>query len=494
MNHSRFLILLCLISTSLLIPTMIGCSSSTGSSGGGGAASVGGSTSSGGKNTTGGSGGGSGGVIGSEGKSTVVESGGSGGSGTVTGVQTSTGGGPGGGATGSGGKTGTGGSTGAGGVTSAGGSATGGSAAGGSAAGGSAPGGSSAGPGCSAAEAAYLDPVPPRPFKVSSPLWKGRLKTQLTVWLPHVIAKLSDVNLPEGGIQNFVEAGKKLAGQPAAGHVPSSAPWSNAYVHNAVEAMSEALMVDPEGDADIIAAQAKMKTTLEDWIPKLLSAQEKDGYLQTYLTLGGLTHFNGNRGLHEGYTGGYFLEAAMAHYLMTNRSDKRLYEAAKRLANLWESSLGPSPKKTWWESHEQMEQALTRFARFVSAEEGAGAGDKYARLAKFLLDSRSSGGGGGSYDQSDKPPLQQTKAEGHAVRAAYLYSAMADVAMTTNSPDYLTAVDKIWDDLVNRNMYVNGCIGSGETPEGFGADYSLPNNSYCESCSSSGMLSFSSAT
>jgi DUF1680 family protein len=414
-------------------------------------------------------------VTGSGGQGTIVGSGGSGGSGTVTGGQTSTGGGPSGGATGSGGKTGTGGSTGAGGVTSAGGSAA---------------GGSSAGPGCSTAEAAYLDPVPPRPFKVSSPLWKARLKAQLTVWLPHVIAKLSDVNVAEGGIQNFVEAGKKLAGQPAAGHVPSSAPWSNAYVHNAVEAMSEALMVDPEGDADIIAAQAKMKTMLEDWIPKILSAQEKDGYLQTYLTLGSLPHWNGNRGLHEGYTGGYFLEAAMAHYLMTNRTDKRLYEAAKKLADLWESSLGPSPKKTWWESHEQMEQALTRFARFVSAEEGAGAGDKYARLAKFLLDSRSSGGGGGSYDQSDKPPLQQTKAEGHAVRAAYLYSAMADVAMTTNSPDYLTAVDKIWDDLVNRNMYVNGCIGSGETAEGFGADYSLPNNSYCESCSSSGMLFF----
>jgi uncharacterized protein len=349
------------------------------------------------------------------------------------------------------------------------------------------------GPGCSATESTYLDPVPPRPFKVSSPLWKARLKKQLTVWLPHVLDKLSDVNVAEGGIQNFVEAGKKLSGQAAKGHVPSNMPWSNAYVLNAVEAMSEALMVDPGGDADIIAAQAKFKSKLEDWIPKILSAQEKDGYLQTYLTLGGLPHFNGNRGLHEGYVGGYFLEAAMAHYLMTDRTDKRLYDAAKKLADLWESSLGPSPKKTWWESHQEMEQALTRFARFVSAEEGAGAGDKYARLAKFLLDVRGSGGGGGVYDLSDKPPLQQTKAEGHAVRAAYQYAAMADVAMTAKSPEYLTAVDKIWDDVVNRNMYVNGCIGSGASDaasEGFGPDYSLPNTSYCESCSSSGMLFF----
>jgi uncharacterized protein len=475
-----------------------GCSSSSPSDNGGsgGATSPGGTTSSGGKTTTNGSGGsgaesgsggktatgGSGGSGGSGavtgGKTATGGSGGSGGSGAVTGGQTSTGGGPGGGATGSGGSAGIGGSSNTGGATGIAGSSA---------------GGSDGGPGCSTAEATYLDPVPPRPFKVSSPLWKARLKKQLTVWLPHVIDKLSDVNVAEGGIQNFVEAGKKLSGQTAKGHVPSSAPWSNGYVLNAVEAMSEALMVDPEGDADIIAAQTKMKSKLEDWIPKILSAQEKDGYLQTYLTLGGLPHFNGNRGLHEGYVGGYLLEAAIAHYLMTNRTDKRLYEAAKKLADLWESSLGPSPKKTWWESHQEMEQALTRFARFVSAEEGAGAGDKYIRLAKFLLDVRASGGGGGVYDLSDKPPLQQTKAEGHAVRAAYQYAAMADVAMTAKSPEYLTAVDKIWDDVVNRNMYVNGCIGSGAADaamEGFGPDYSLPNKSYCESCSSSGMLFF----
>jgi DUF1680 family protein len=453
------------------------------SDGSGGAKGSGGVVGSGGQATSDGSGGakGSGGAAGSGGQATSDGSGGAKSSGGVTsfGGQPRTGGTIGGATgsagSGSGGAIGTGGRTGVGGQTVIGGSAAGGNAG---------------GPGCSAVETTYLDPVPPRPFKVSSPLWKARLKKQLTVWLPHVVAKLSDVNLPEGGIQNFVEAGKKLAGQPAAGHVPSSAPWSNAYVHNAVEAMSEALMVDPEGDAEITAAQAKMKSTLEDWIPKILSAQEKDGYLQTYLTLGGLPHWNSNRGLHEGYTGGYFLEAAMAHYLMTNRTDARLYQAAKKLADCWESNLGPAPKKTWWESHENMEQAMTRFARFVSAEEGAGAGDKYARLAKFLLDSRSSGGGGGTYDQSDKPPLQQTKAEGHAVRAAYEYSAMADVAMTANSPEYLTAVDKIWDDLVNRNMYVNGCIGSGDTSEGFGPDYSLPNKSYCESCSSSGMLFF----
>jgi uncharacterized protein len=444
-----------------------GTISEKGGAGAGGASttSVAGRSGSGGRSDgAGGTAGGadSGGVSGSGGKA-------SGGAG-----QTGAGGGAGGNVSASGGKTGTGG---AGGQTSMGGN----TAMGG------------AGPGCSTAESAFLDPVPPRPFKVSSPLWKTRLKKQLTVWLPHVIAKLSDVSLPEGGIQNFVEAGKKLNGQAAKGHVPSNMPWSNAYTLNAVEAMSEALMVDPEGDADITAAQAKFKSTLEDWIPKILGAQEKDGYLQTYMTLGGLPHWNSNRGLHEGYVGGYLLEAAIAHYLMTNRTDKRLYEAAKKLADLWESSLGPSPKKSWWESHEEMEQALTRFARFVSAEEGAGAGDKYVRLAKFLLDARGTGGAGSVYEQADKPPLQQPKAEGHAVRAAYLYAAMADVAMTAKSTEYLTAVDKIWDDVVNRNMYVNGCIGSGASDaasEGFGPDYSLPNNSYCESCSSSGMLFF----
>jgi hypothetical protein len=139
-----------------------------------------------------------------------------------------------------------------------------------------------------------------------------------------------------------------------------------------------------------------------------------------------------------------------------------------------------------------MEQALVRFGRFVNDVEGdhsanAQPGDKYVALARFLLDSRH---GSDQYDQTYLPVTQQYEAVGHAVRATYLYSGMADVAAQTHDVDYESAVRSLWDNLVNKKWYITGGIGSGETSEGFGKDYSLPNNAYCESCSNCGALFF----
>ena len=118
-----------------------------------------------------------------------------------------------------------------------------------------------------------------------------------------------------------------------------------------------------------------------------------------------------------------------------------------------------------------MEQALVRFGRFVNDMEGNGRGDEYIKLAKFLLDSRQ---GGSEYDQSHLPVIQQYEAVGHAVRAAYTYSGMADVAAETHDIDYQSAVLSLWDNIVNKKYYLTGGIGSGETSEGFGPNYSLP--------------------
>ena len=137
-----------------------------------------------------------------------------------------------------------------------------------------------------------------------------------------------------------------------------------------------------------------------------------------------------------------------------------------------------------------MEQALVRFGRFVNDMEGNGRGDAYIRLAKFLLDSRSSGGDRDEYDQSHVPVQQQYEAVGHAVRATYTYSGMADIAAETADVDYQSAALSLWDNMVNRKYYITGGIGSGETSEGFGPDYSLRNNAYCESCSSCGLIFF----
>ncbi len=336
--------------------------------------------------------------------------------------------------------------------------------------------------------AEHLQPVPvTRRFTIDSPLWNGRLKALMVSWIPHVYEQISDPELAQGGINNFVEAAKKLGGLPAAEH--RGYPFSNAWVYNTIESMSLALLVDPGEDQEIIDAQQGMRDKLEEWIPTILAAQEPDGYLQTRFTLDGdnTEHWSPRtRSEHEGYVAGYFLEAAIAHYTMT-RSDSRLYDAAVKLADCWYDNIGPAPKKSWYDGHQEMELALVRFGHFVNQQEGPGEGDRYIELAKFLLDNR---GGGQSYDQSHLPVVQQYEAVGHAVRAVYSYTAMADVAMATVDPEYQSAVKSLYENIVNRKYYVTGGVGSGESSEGFGPDYSLRNNAYCESCSSAGELFF----
>lgn len=339
-----------------------------------------------------------------------------------------------------------------------------------------------------------LDVVYTKRYKIDSPVWNNRAKALITSWIPYCAAQIerTDLTTGQGGLDNFIEAGKALRGEPHGNHV--GYVFANAWVHQTVESMCLALMVDPQGDKDIIAAQEKMKITLEKWIPIILAAQEPDGYLQTAFTL---RDPNGRwqgkwtpegRGNHEGYTAGYFIESAINHYTLTNGKDKRLYDAAKKLADCWVRNIGTGPgKKVWFDGHQEMEQALVRFGRFVNDVEGNGRGDSYVTLAKFLLDSRT---GGSEYDQSHVPVIEQYEAVGHAVRAVYTYSAMSDIAAQTGDIDYQSAVMSLWNNMVNKKYYVTGGVGSGETSEGFGPNYSLGNNAYCESCSTCGLIFF----
>jgi DUF1680 family protein len=336
-----------------------------------------------------------------------------------------------------------------------------------------------------------LDVVYTRNYKIDSPLWNSRSKALIVNWIPWCIDQIerTDLTLGEGGLDNFIEAGKALRGEPHGKH--KGYVFSNAWVHQTIESMSIALMIDPQGDKEIIAAQEKMKKTIEKWIPVILAAQEPDGYLQTAYTLRDTARWKGKweprtRGNHEGYVSGYFIESAINHYTLTRGTDKRLYNAAKKLADCWVANIGPG-KKDWFDGHQEMEQALVRFGRFVNDMEGNGKGDSYIKLAKFLLDSRK---GGTEYDQSHVPVQQQYEAVGHAVRAAYNYSAMSDVACETGDTDYQSAVMSLWDNIVNKKYYVTGGIGSGETSEGFGPEFSLGNDAYCEACSSCGLVFF----
>ena len=338
-----------------------------------------------------------------------------------------------------------------------------------------------------------LNVVYTRKYSIDSKLWKDRMKALIVSWIPHCIAMCERTDIPvmrgDGGIDNFIEAGKANRGEPHAGH--KGYVFSNAWVHQTVESMCIALMVDAQDDPEIVKAQELMRATLERWIPVILAAQMPDGYLQTAYILADRKTWPerwspDHRGNHEGYVSGYFIESAINHYTLTDGKDLRLYNAAKKLADCWAANIGPG-KKEWFDGHQEMEQALVRFGRFVNDQEGNHRGDAYIALAKFLLDSRR---GGSEYDQSHLPPGQQYEAVGHAVRAMYFYSGMADIAAETQDRDYQGAVISLWDNMVNKKYYLTGGIGSGETSEGFGPNYSLRNEAYCETCSSCGLVFF----
>ncbi len=337
-----------------------------------------------------------------------------------------------------------------------------------------------------------LDVVYTKRYKIDSKLWNDRAKAMIVNWIPWCIEQneRTDLTIGEGGLDNFIEAAKAIRGEPYAKH--KGYVFSNAWVHQTIESICIALMVDPMGDKDIIASQQKMRKTLDNWIPIILAAQEPDGYLQTAFTLRDTSRWKerwspATRGNHEGYVAGYFIESAINHYTLTEGKDKRLYNAAKKLADCWVANIGPG-KKAWYDGHQEMEQALVRFGRFVNDMEGKTShGDSYVNLAKFLLDNRDKGS---EYDQSHVPVQQQYEAVGHAVRATYNYSGMADIAAETGDIDYQSAVMSLWNNMVNKKYYLTGGIGSGETSEGFGGNYSLRNNAYCESCSSAGLIFF----
>jgi DUF1680 family protein len=340
--------------------------------------------------------------------------------------------------------------------------------------------------------ATHLLPVYVSPYTINSPLWTYRLNKTITNWIPHLYAECNDTNNTVGNINSFIQAGNKLANRSFT--VPNADPWADAYTLNAVEAMCYALMYDAQGDPNVLAAQATFRTNLNYWIPIILSAQAPDGYLHTYCTLHNTTHWSNNT-LHEGYVGGYFIEASLAHYLMTGRTNTTLYNAAKRLADCWYTNIYVG-QKTWFDGHENMEQALVHLGRFMNEYEGPTSGNRYITLAKYLMDTRGTAaanaalGDGSTYDQSQSPIAQQYEIVGHGVRAEYLCSGIEDVAIETGNVDYQSAALSLFDNFVNKKYYVQGGAGSGETSEGFGNNYSLPNSSYCETCAGCGTLFF----
>ena len=331
---------------------------------------------------------------------------------------------------------------------------------------------------------APLQPVDFQHIKIRG-FWKDQIKRLTVKWIPHCIQQME-----QGGqgqeLLNLIHTAKVLSGGSAGEFI--GRPWSDAYVYNTMESICLALAVDPDGDKELTEAHAFLRKKLDEWIPIVLAAQMPDGYIHSFHIVSKQDRYT-NINSHEFYVQGYFLEAGVAHYRFTAGKDRRLYDAAKKCADHLCENFGPAPKRNWIHGHAGMGYALCRLARLVNQVEGAGKGDKFRDLAKFLFDNRhTEEKHRNPYRQSHLPVPEQSHAVGHAVRATYFYTAIADLAMLTGDEAYRDAVDRIWDSAANRRMYITGGVGSTGHGEAFAGDFELPNESaYCESCAGCGL-------
>ncbi len=274
-----------------------------------------------------------------------------------------------------------------------------------------------------------------------------------------------------GRIRNFENAAKGEGEH-------SGIFFDDSDVYKALEGMAYSLQLYPDPE---------LEAKCDEWIDKIAAAQQPDGYINTYYTLTGLDRRWTDMDRHEMYCAGHMTEAAVAYYLATGK--RKLLDVSIRMADHMMSVFGPEGRH-WVPGHEEIELALVKLYE-VTGEK------KYLDFAGWLLDQR--GHGYGSYGderawrpvyyQDEVPVRELSRITGHAVRAMYLYCGMADVAAYTGDAELIAALDRLWDHVVNRNMYITGGIGQSARNEGITEDYDLPNlTAYCETCASVGMV------
>src|SRR3989339_1657214 len=314
-----------------------------------------------------------------------------------------------------------------------------------------------------------IQPIPFTQVKVEKGFWFDRMETNRTVTIPYALKLCEET----GRIKNFA-----IAGGSEKGDFCSKYYFDDSDVYKVIEGASYALMLKPD---------KKLEEQLDKIISLIASAQEKDGYLYTVRTMGshkfervtGPSRWLNEEGSHELYNVGHLYEAAVAHFMATKK--KTLLNVALKSADLVCSVFGPG-KISLPSGHQEIEIGLVKLYRVTGKE-------KYLKLAKFLLDMRGNYVNGrkswGEYNQDHKPIIEQDEAVGHAVRAAYMYTGMADVAALTGDKSYISALDKIWSNVVSKKLYLTGGIGASGSWEGFGPNYDLPNASgYNETCAS----------
>ena len=263
-----------------------------------------------------------------------------------------------------------------------------------------------------------------------------------------------------------------------------------------------------EAAGNVLAADPAGNPSLRGWVHEAVDliarAQQPDGYVNTYFTVKDPHgRWKNLREAHELYCAGHLIEAGVSLYRGT--ADDRILQVVRRLADLLDSTFGTEPPRIrGYGGHEEVELALVKLARLTGEP-------KYLRLARYFIDERGQapnyfeaeasrpgyspifGIKSLEYYQAHQPVREQKDAVGHAVRAMYLYTAMADLAMETRDAGLVAACDRLWESVTRRKMYVTGGIGSSAREESFGADYDLPNDTaYAETCAAIGLFLFSS--
>lgn len=309
--------------------------------------------------------------------------------------------------------------------------------------------------------------------KLMDNFWLPRLKINHTVTIPASFERCENT----GRVKNFDMAAEKT------GKFCTKFPFDDTDIYKTIEGASYSLSLFPD---------KKLETYIDTLIAKIGAAQESDGYLYTARTIdpshphpwSGLQRWEKEREMsHELYNSGHLYEAAAAHYYATGK--KNLLNIALKNADLVSSVFGPG-KRHVAPGHEIVEMGLVKLYRITGKKE-------YLQTAKDFIEERGRYNGydstsrdpfrNGAYWQDHIPITQQTEAIGHAVRACYLYSGVADVAALTGDQQLLQAIDAVWDNMVSKKYYVTGGIGAVPSGERFGDNYELPNTTaYNETC------------
>ncbi len=320
-----------------------------------------------------------------------------------------------------------------------------------------------------------IQSVPFTQVKLSDKFWMPRIEINRTVTIPASFARCEST----GRVKNFVMAAQKI------GKFCTKYPFDDTDIYKTIEGASFSLAMFPD---------SKLDAYLDSLITIIGNAQEPDGYLYTARTINpdavhpwaGKERWEKERELsHELYNAGHLYEAAAAHYQATKKTS--LLNIALKNADLVCSVFG-SDKKHVAPGHEIIEMGLVKLYRITGKKE-------YLATAKFFVDERGHYQGydpksndvwkNGAYWQDNKPLVIQDEAEGHAVRAGYLYSAVADIAALTGDDSLLYAIDKIWENMVEKKLYVQGGVGAHGDGERYGNNYELPNaTAYNETCAS----------